>query len=185
VSEFAVVVTERLRLTAFTMADLDEFHALHHRELHNSPNRDVGVSDTVHPDITFSLSVLTGYLQDWRCEGLGYWAVRLRTQDCEAATSPLAGVGGVRRSGPVFNLYYRLAPEVQGRGYARELVFAAAACVKRHAPEVAIQATVHPGNTASRKVLEAVGLPLCMEHIGFDGQPELVHQALAADFSLR
>lgn len=64
------------------------------------------------------------WAMSWTTDGNGYWAI-------EEAQSPGAviGFGGILalpwRGMRVYNLYYRLAPDAWGRGFASELVAAA------------------------------------------------------------
>ncbi|CAD5990983.1 GNAT family N-acetyltransferase [Agreia sp. COWG] len=66
------------------------------------------------------------WASSWATDGQGYWAVELREQP-----GAVVGFGGIRlvqwRDRRVYNLYYRLAPAVWGRGLAGELVEASVA----------------------------------------------------------
>ncbi len=57
-----------------------------------------------------------------------------------------------------WNLYYRLAPECQGQGYASELAAAAIAVANQVDPTQPVVAYMLEHNTASWRVAERVGL---------------------------
>ena len=93
-------------------------------------------------------------IADWHLAGLGYWSVR------EEPNGPIIGCGGCRLVSDKdrWNLYYRFAPEVQGRGYASELARAAVAAANEVDPARPVVAYMLEHNTASWRVAERVGL---------------------------
>jgi RimJ/RimL family protein N-acetyltransferase len=157
---FRAVATRRLALAAGTVADLDDFHALHRRPVSDSPQ--TGGLSRDH-----SLSLLEAIAEDWNEVGLGYWTLR-------DLSGRFVGIAGVRRIGPprrrapeaqtqppphtFWNLYYRIEPARQGNGYGREAVVAAAGAAEQHTPGSTLQAMIRPGNRPSRGLAEAVGM---------------------------
>ena len=105
--------------------------------------------------------------------GHGYWAVR---DDCEAAVLGIGGILPKTIEGiPVFNLYYRFAPEAWGRGYAAETAIAAIdlAAEQQSRPVVAI---CREANVPSRRVAERVGMTLAGTVL-HSGSPCLVYES--------
>lgn len=111
---------------------------------------------------------LTGWLADWRREGIGYWAL-------ESSGVEVVGFVGVRavlvRVDPleatvlvgrepvvVFNLYYRLAPVVWGQGLAAHFGREAVALARRDWPARPVIARMWPANVASERTARAAGL---------------------------
>jgi RimJ/RimL family protein N-acetyltransferase len=98
--------------------------------------------------------LLDGPIASYRTHGFGLWLVQLK-QGGEA----LGICGLVRRAGlDDVDVGFAFLPRHWSRGYARE----AAAAVLRHAREVLalrrIVAITDPGNEASARVLESIGL---------------------------
>ncbi|MFF4342669.1 GNAT family N-acetyltransferase [Kitasatospora sp. NPDC001540] len=166
--------TERLVLRRFSPADLPAVTALC-----GDPEvmRHLDDGRPVPPD-RVATELLPGLLREYAelPDGLGRWALEARAtaQAAEpgtgtgtegrflgwAALRPPSSVGLVgpeRRDGDV-ELGYRLLPAARGRGYATE---AAAALVRAAFAELGAErvvATTMTVNTASRRVLERVGL---------------------------
>ncbi|QZY14162.1 GNAT family N-acetyltransferase [Streptomyces decoyicus] len=68
-------------------------------------------------------------------------------------------LGGAQRQNPGFwNLYYRLAHDSWGYGYATEISRAAIRIAGQHSPELPVVAWIHAHNTGSRAVAERLGL---------------------------
>lgn len=97
------------------------------------------------------------WIQHWKERGFGYWAVS-ETSEPEA----IVGFGGLLwRTLPGYpdglHLGYRLAHNAWGRGLATELGEAAMALAQRLGhPDVL--AVIAPGNTASIRVVEKLGM---------------------------
>ncbi|MDH2442887.1 GNAT family N-acetyltransferase [Amnibacterium sp. CER49] len=109
-------------------------------------------SDALHT-LEEARDLVRRWQEQWDA-GLGYWVV-----EQDGAGLGVCGVKAVRLADrPVWNLLYRLLPEAQGRGVARE----AAAEAVRRAQEVdpgrPVVARVRPANTASARVAAAIGL---------------------------
>jgi RimJ/RimL family protein N-acetyltransferase len=165
----ADLVTERLRLTAVSVADLGAFHGLH-----SDPELYRLAPESMHPDLTHSVSVIGTFVDDWARWGLGYWSIRLRDTD------RYVGCGGVRRSEANWNVYYRLSGAVWGRGYATETIRAAGPCAEAVEPGAILQAMVRPTNMASRAVAERLGMVYCGNQPDHAGVEDLVYQLPAA-----
>ncbi|HEY4383111.1 MAG TPA: GNAT family N-acetyltransferase [Ktedonobacteraceae bacterium] len=108
------------------------------------------------PDLANSEQRLRGWLEHWKQEGYGYWAVIL------PQTEQVLGFGGVIhevwRDRDVLNLYYRFTPSVWGQGYATELAQTAVALAQEHLPPWPVIARTRPGNIASMRTAERAGL---------------------------
>jgi len=102
---------------------------------------------------------LDSWLAHWETQGFGHWAVTLQDQPQQTI-----GFGGLMRrsvggqSG--LYLYYRIAPQAWGRGYAAELLLRALSLAFDELHESAVYAAVLPANVPTRKTLEQVGLRL-------------------------
>lgn len=65
-----------------------------------------------------------------------------------------------RRPGGTWNLYYRVAAEHHGHGYATEVARAGVDAAARQAPDEPVVAYLLEHNEASRRTAERVGLSL-------------------------
>jgi RimJ/RimL family protein N-acetyltransferase len=118
-----------------------------------------------HPDLAHSRRFITPMIEHWATHGFGYWTVLVpRTWWPAGDPGPEprdgdrvhAGLGGIQNHAvagePVLNVYFRLAPSVQGRGIAGRIL---AECV-RVAPHVALGIDLvvrtRPANAAARRV---------------------------------
>lgn len=141
-------LTDRLDLRAAAANDLGELYALH-----ADPRVWEHLPSGVHTSQEQTASDLAEFQADWDRDGLGYWTVRRRDD------ARFVGIGGVRlRPSGVWNLYYRIAPEHHGHGYATEIAEAAlkaAAAVRGDVPVIAL---LLEHNTPSRRVAERSGL---------------------------
>jgi RimJ/RimL family protein N-acetyltransferase len=147
--DLARLTTERLALTAVSLDDLPELHALH-----ADPRVWQHLPSGVHADERRTRADVEAYTADWERDGLGYWTARTHEGD-------LVGIGGVRlRPGRTWNLYYRLAPQHQGQGFALELVRAALEAAAKVDPEPPLVAYLLEHNDASRRTAERAGLVL-------------------------
>ncbi|SKB03556.1 GNAT family N-acetyltransferase [Aeromicrobium choanae] len=142
------LTTERLDLTAVSFADLAELHTLH-----ADPRVWTHLPSGVHTTEQRTRADLEAYTADWERDGLGYWTARRRDD------GDLVGIGGVRlRPTGTWNLYYRLAPDHQGQGYAAELVRAAIEAATAYDAETPVVAYLLDHNEASRRTAERAGL---------------------------
>lgn len=147
-TDFARVTTERLVLTAAGEADLAEVHAVNSNpRLWNHWPGGVATAESQ------TVAQLAEYDADWQRDGLGYWTARRR------GDGAFVGVGGVRlRAGGLWNLYYRIAAEHHGAGYATEIARAALAAAQDVRPEAPVVAYLLDHNVASRRTAERCGL---------------------------
>lgn len=166
--DFTDVRTARLRLTALSPADLEDFHRLHHDPAlyEHAPHRR-------HPDLAHSAAVLEGLVADWEADGLGYWLVR------PGGGGPVIGCAGVRRNPWSWNVYYRFDRSAWGRGYAVEVLRAAAAAAAELDPAAELQAEVRPGNDASAATARRLGLLFGGTHPDVAGDPHWIFSAPA------
>jgi [ribosomal protein S5]-alanine N-acetyltransferase len=103
VSCFALVHTERLVLRHVRIEDGPAMFIVH-----GDPATNLYNPSGPDPDRATSEEALRAWLQEWECEGYGYWAITpLQSEN-------VLGFGGVRRmiwrDRDVLNLYYRLIP---------------------------------------------------------------------------
>lgn len=154
------VRTGRLDLDAVTGADLEPLHALH-----ADPAVWAHLPSGRHLDRSTTGAFIAEAARGWRREGLGYWAVRTRSdvppEPGGLPAGTFVGVGGcARRFDRVWNLYYRLTPAVWGRGFAREIVSAARPAATRVDPDLPVVAYLLEHNVASKRTAERAGLSL-------------------------
>lgn len=146
-TDFTHVTTERLDLRAVAATDLAEQYALH-----ADPRLWRHLPSGVYTDVSRMEHDLERYAADWEA-GLGYWTLRRREDDA------FVGIGGVRLvDGRVWNVYYRIAVEHQGHGYATEVVRAALDAAAEVGPDVPVVAYLLDHNAASRRTAERCGL---------------------------
>lgn len=157
--------TERLLLDAYDPADLPTLGALHAdarvwRHYPSGRHRDLArTAATVAADRTW-----------WARDGLAPWSVRLAAA---GPGSPVVGRVGcsVPDDRPWWNVYYRLAPAVQGSGLALEAARHAVAAAYDVDPGRPVLAFLVEHNAGSRRTAEALGLRLV--HRGPDvGNPD-------------
>jgi RimJ/RimL family protein N-acetyltransferase len=142
------VDTARLRLEAITLSDLDELHALS-----ADPRVWEHYPSGRHTDLDTTRGQVESFVGAWRADGLGYWTARLREN------GEFAGVGGcMLRHGLAWNIYYRFRPEMQGNGYASELVSAALRTAAEVRPELPVIAYMVEHNVASWRTAQRSGL---------------------------
>jgi ribosomal-protein-alanine N-acetyltransferase len=103
---------------------------------------------------------LVEVLDHWQQHGFGYWIVEDRGR--------VVGSGGIRQfdmdGEPVLNVYYRLAPDVQGRGIASFILQTALDLAQQVQPDLPVVVRTDVRNLAAQRVAEKAGfVPAEME----------------------
>ncbi|WP_203135287.1 GNAT family N-acetyltransferase [Microbacterium sp. JZ31] len=143
------LVVGELVLTPVARDDLPELH-----RLHADPAVWRHLPSGRHRTLVRSREMLEHYIDDWQ-HGLGYWTVRLRT------SGDFVGIGGCRlRESAAWNIYYRLEPGYQGRGFATAIARAGMGAATHVDPDIPISAVLLEHNLASKAVAEKLGLSL-------------------------
>lgn len=119
-----------------------------------------------HTSIEQSHAQLKHWMAAWERNGLGTWVVR------EPGNPRIIGYGGASITRDEFwNIGYRFAPDLHGRGYATEVSLEAMRQLKGLRPELPVVAYLLEHNVASARVAEKIGLTLV--HRGPDvGNPD-------------
>ena len=144
-----LVRTERLVLTRPVPADVDDVFALY-----SDPAVWEHYPSRRHTHRGATEELLAHVEESWQVIGLGSWVAR----DAEGR---LVGTGGCDlRLGLAWNLGYRLARDVWGRGLAQEIVRAGIAASQRVRPDIAVTAYLLAGNARSKAAAERAGLDL-------------------------
>jgi RimJ/RimL family protein N-acetyltransferase len=157
--------TERLLLDAYRPGDLVDLAALHADARvwgHYPRGR--------HADVARTAAMAAADAGWWRRDGLAPWSVRLADA---GPGSPVVGrvSCSVPDGRPWWNVYYRLAPAVQGSGLALEAARRALDAAHDVDPDRPVLAFLVEHNTGSRRTAEALGLRLV--HRGPDhGNPD-------------
>ena len=147
VSPPAVTVTERLCLLPCCLDDLRPLYKI------NADPRSWELDPAErHANEAVTRSWIERAAMRWQTDGLSYWTARL------GATGEVVGVGGAQRhvTGS-WNVYYRLAPEMRGHGYATEIAQAGVEAAQLQDPDVPVIAWIMPHNVASLRVMERLG----------------------------
>jgi ribosomal-protein-alanine N-acetyltransferase len=123
-----------------------------------------------HADLAHSQRFIAPMIEHWATHGFGYWTVLVpRTWWPAGVPGPEprdgdrvhAGLGGIQHhaiSGdPVLNVYFRLAPGVQGRGIAGRILAESVRVAPKVASGVDIVVRTRPANAAARRVAERGG----------------------------
>ncbi|MFJ1459309.1 GNAT family N-acetyltransferase [Nocardia sp. N2S4-5] len=118
--------------------------------------------------------------EQWGRLGYGYWVVRYRG---EAAQLGFCGLRTARFKGePGLNLFYRFGSETWGRGLATEAAGIVVKWARQWLPTLPVVARIRPGNTASVRVAERLGLVRAahLDEIDADGL-DWIHYATGSD----
>lgn len=152
--------TPRLSLSAPTDADIDAIFAIH-SDTHTYEHRPELAMKTRDEAVELARS----WQQNWRENQLGYYVV----STLDGTTIGFTGVRHSAEAGEeVLNLYYRFAPESQGKGYAKEAAAAAIASARERFPQLPVVAIIDPTNKASI----ALALKLGLQHVPGAGVPD-------------
>ena len=160
------IETDRLRLRPFTPADRDAIHAIYAdpevmRHVGHGPHRTPADTD----------AALQAFRRMLQSRGISFLAV------VERATGRLIGDAGlypVEGADGDVELGYTLARAAWGRGYATEAALALVEHARTALAASRVVATVDPANTASKRVLEKVGMTADGERIAY-GRPHAVY----------
>ena len=149
-SQVLDVTTARLTLSRPQNDDFAELHALHSDERvweHLPSGRHITTAQTQ--------ALIDRYDAGWQANALDVWVARDRL------TQTLVGMGGPSLRGErAWNLYYRLAPEAWGRGFAQEIVHAARSATVSTGRTLPHVAFLLEHNEGSRRAAERAGLEL-------------------------
>jgi RimJ/RimL family protein N-acetyltransferase len=141
--------TDRLVLTPVTMADVDRLYALS-----SDPRVWTHLPSGRHESRAQTAAQVTRFVASWADHGLGYWLAHDRTGE-------FVGVGGCQGTAAgTWNVYYRVRPEQQRRGYAVEIAAAGVAAGHAVDPDRPVTAYLLEHNIASRATIERIGLDL-------------------------
>jgi RimJ/RimL family protein N-acetyltransferase len=145
--------TERLELRAMSSdtMSIEEVDALY--ALNSDPRVWTHLPSGVHTSREQTEGFVARQTAVWNRDGLGYWIA------CLLKDGSFAGVGGCTVKAEIaWNVYYRFAPEAQGRGLASELVQAALAAARSARPELPVTALLLEHNRVSKAIAENAGL---------------------------
>jgi len=143
--------TARLLLDLPTHADVDDLFAIH-----SDPETWRHFPLGRHTDRSEAVNMVEQAEKDFARDGLGYWSVRDRPG------GPVVGRGGCTiPTGRIWwNLYFRFAPAVHGRGYATEMATRAIEAAREVEPSRPVVAYLLEHNHASRRTAERLGMVL-------------------------
>jgi RimJ/RimL family protein N-acetyltransferase len=137
-----VVKTERLVLSRPFRADLDGLFAIE-----SDPRVWSHYPSLRHREPDQTLALIERWSRQWADIGFGPWVARLQDE------SRVIGSGGCSLTGGVvWNLGYRFAADVHGRGYATELAREAIRHARAINPELPVIASLLEHNIASERV---------------------------------
>ncbi len=141
--------TARLWLDLPTDLDVDDLHAIH-----SDPDSWRHFPGGRHTRREESAAMVGQSAWQFAEFGLGYWSIR------DVPGGPVVGRGGCTAltGRPWWNLYYRFATAVHGRGYATELGLRAVEAAHDVDPDRPVLAFLLEHNVASRRTAERIGL---------------------------
>lgn len=169
--------TDRLILIPLTVELEDETHQIY------SDNRVWGHRPQArHTNLKETRELIKRTNNSWQTKDLGPWGVYLRERPSE-----FVGVGGVELiDGRVWDLKYRLRPDLWGNGYASEISTAATNATKRIDDSIPLTARVTTNHPASFRILEKLGLQQVWEgrRTGTEEDPAEPNVRIYADRAL-
>lgn len=174
------VRTPRLLLRPLTDDDVTDPRIL---LWHTDPEGYVLMAETPRTEAE-AVDALTRWRRQWADEGHGYWIA-------EQGGEPV-GIGGVRAMSYEgtrhLNLYYRLAPEGRGQGFATEIARAATEFAAEHFPQLPVVARVAPTNEPSLRTIRRTAMhelgPFRLPHDPPELRDNLLFQAPAVRFGI-
>jgi ribosomal-protein-alanine N-acetyltransferase len=138
--------------------------------VHGDPRVYVHDPHETHPDLAHTERFIAPMLEHWAEHGFGYWTVLVRGITWPGAVSGsqrgdhgglVAGLGGVQHhtvaGQPVLNVYFRFAPDAQGRGLAGAVLRQVRVLAPAVAPGRDVVVRTRPANDAARRVAERAG----------------------------
>lgn len=142
------VLTDRLELRQFTLADHPEFARI---SADPQVMRYIGTGEPHGPDLAWR--AIAGFLGHWQLLGYGQWAITLRD------TGALIGRAGFfdPYGWPGFELGWLLAREYWGRGYASEAAAAALRIAHDDLRRQRVISLIRAQNAASIKLAKSLG----------------------------
>ncbi|ONI65245.1 hypothetical protein ALI44B_00705 [Leifsonia sp. ALI-44-B] len=144
--------TESLILRPVLEADADAIWRIHSDPKTNKYNPSGPMVDPQRAHVQ-----AREWAADWSSHQIGYWAVEER-----AHPGHVVGFGGIHiaewRGSHVYNLYYRLAPSVWGRGYATQIIDAAVGEWRKLSTDIPLIAYTTADNLPSQRTAEKGGL---------------------------
>lgn len=152
--------TQRLSLSVPTDADIDAVFAIHSdaRTYEHRPELAMKTREE-------AVELTRAWQENWQEKKLGYYVV----STLDGTTIGFTGVRHREDAGEeVLNLYYRFAPESQGKGYAKEAAAAAIASARERFPHLPVVAIIDPTNEASI----ALALKLGLQRVPDAGVPD-------------
>jgi [ribosomal protein S5]-alanine N-acetyltransferase len=165
--------TERLQLREFTLADAPYML----RQL-NEPSFIENIADRGVRTLPQAETYLqNGAMASYQNSGFGFWAV------IEKSSQQIIGMCGLvkRDNLPYPDLGYSFLPEYFGHGFAFEATQACLVAAKNPFQLQKLLAIVNVENTASRKLLEKLGLQFQRMIALYDNEPELCLYALSLE----
>ena len=160
------LTTERLHLRPFTAADRAAIHAVY-----SDPEVMRYVGHGAHRTPAETAAALRVYGEVLERRGFSFLAVT------ERDGGALVGDAGLHPLGDDIELGYTLARGAWGRGYATELGRALLAYAFDVLGAARVVAQVEPENTASRRVLEKLGMREVETRSAY-GRPHLLYEVL-------
>lgn len=153
--------TDRLRLDIPLEDNLAGLH-----DIYSDPRVWTHFPTLRHTEPETTRTMLAGWIAAWARDGLGPWVVRSDGED-----QVLGHAGCSLRPAGWWNLGYRFAADVHGRGLASEAARVAVEQARAVRPDAPVVAYLLEHNVASRKVAERLGMTL--QHRGPDeGNPD-------------
>jgi RimJ/RimL family protein N-acetyltransferase len=151
VTDWRHTTTTRLLLDITAVGDEGDLFAIH-----GDPDTWRHLPSGVHTDSAEAEAMVRQSERQFDEDGLGYWSVR------EAPRGPVVGRAGcaLPTGRPWWNLYYRFATSVHGRGYATEVGARALEAAHDVAPDRPVLAFLLEHNVASRRTAEKLGMRL-------------------------
>jgi RimJ/RimL family protein N-acetyltransferase len=167
--------TERLCLRPVGGADLDELF-----RIYSDPETNIFNPAGPYPDIGYARAVLARWIQHWKIDGFGNWAISYKDEP-----GKIIGFGGLKVrnfTGIVINnLGYRFETQAWGKGYATEFSRFAVEYGFTHMKLREISATVRANHLASQGVLKKTGLRYVREIQDVDNAPPSLFFTLTHD----